>query len=147
MNVFKLLAVLWNVYFLAHTHILLWLYFIQQCIFWIFRWRWIIHALGNVSSLFQRRWASAEAKKKNRMKMNLKPGHLVFVVNKNASQNSWLIGRISRSVSDSRGLLLLVAGNTETILFISLIKHLPLKIAKCDGSAFIILLLFVSWSA
>lgn len=73
-----------------------------------------------MSNLFWKQWTKEylpqlqEHQKLNKIKCNFVPGDIVLVVDDSAPRNSWIMGRVVKTVQDKRGLIRQVKIKTKT---------------------------------
>lgn len=72
-----------------------------------------------LADLFWKRWVREylpslqECQKWNKVKQNLKSGHIVMILDDNAPRSSWLFGRVVQTISDAKGLVCRVLVKTK----------------------------------
>ena len=80
------------------------------------RWKQVQY----LADLFWKRWVreylplQQERQKWSQVRQNLKPGDVVMIVDDSAPRNSWLLGRVTQTIPDSKGLVRRVLVKTKT---------------------------------
>ena len=91
-----------------------------------------------IADLFWKRWIREylplmqERNKWNKQKRNFSPGDLVVIVDDTAPRNSWLMGRIEKTLPDKRGFVRSVLVKTKTNVLQRPISKLCLLIETTD---------------
>ncbi|KAJ8403279.1 hypothetical protein AAFF_G00354960 [Aldrovandia affinis] len=98
------------------------------------RWKQVQY----IADLFWKRWIREylrlmqERNKWNNPKRNLSPGDLVIIVDGTAPRNSWLMGRILKTLTDAKGFVRSVLVKTKTTVLQIPISKLCLLIEATD---------------
>ncbi|KAJ8367386.1 hypothetical protein AAFF_G00320130 [Aldrovandia affinis] len=98
------------------------------------RWKQVQY----IADLFWKRWIQEylplmqERNKWNNPKRNFSPGDLVIIVDDTAPRNSWLMGRILKTLPDAKGFVRSVQVKTKTNVLQRPISKLCLLIEATD---------------